>query len=165
VRRAARIYQLKINWNMPAKTDNEQQNQAATPNPSLDVKALLEENEFFPSHLPNHGQEDTTNGHLDSSYSFTLTELLFVPVAPNQGTKELTQTTILGVYAVIPPANHLLMDTSHQWQQATSIACRWEVQRNLSDKLSSCFDQLSVKKKATNGVQPRVSIQPMHLSQ
>jgi hypothetical protein len=145
-----------INWNMPPKTESEQQNQAAIPNPSLDVKALLEENSFCPANLPNHGQDDGSNGHIDATYSFQLTKLLFVPLAPDQGTREPTQRTIVAVFTVVPPHSPLLMDTSHQWQQATSILCRWEVQRDLSDKLSPCFDQLTVKKKSAGGVPPRV---------
>ena len=45
---------------------------------------------------------------------------------------------------------------ANQWGQASSVIARWEVQSGLQDKISGCFDQLSNKKKGTNGVAARV---------
>lgn len=143
---------------MPAKPDTEQQNAAATPNPTLGVRALIEEDAFCPNMLPSTGQDDSeANGHLDPSYAFNLSKLLFMPPAPEQGTKDATVHTIVGVFATVPPPAGMMMDVGLQWAQAGSVVGTWEVQTGLADRLSSCFDQLSVKKKGTSGVAPRVS--------
>ncbi|KIW06622.1 hypothetical protein, variant [Verruconis gallopava] len=155
--RATRLYQLRINWNMPPKQENDSQNLTALPNPVLDVRSLLEEHFMSPQNLPNHSQDDTlatTNGNnVDSMYEFHLAKLLFVPPAPDQGTKEPTLQTILAVFTIVPPSHEgMMVDPSQRWGLASTIISRWEVQRDVGDNLSTCFDQLSVKKKAAAGV-------------
>jgi hypothetical protein len=145
--------------------------QQATPNPRLETRGLVEEDGFGPISLPSVGHDhdvDDTNDHvlIDMSCSFNLSRLLFVPPAPEQGTKEPTVHTIVGVFTIIPPSvPSMMMDTTgsgntqQQWGQASSVIARWEVQFGLGDKLSPCFDQLSVKKKGTGGVVTTVSYQ------
>jgi mediator of RNA polymerase II transcription subunit 16 len=156
VRGTLRVYQVKIQWNMPPKTENEQQNQQATPNPALDVKALTEENAFCPASLPSVNQDEMSNGHIDSSYSYNLSKLLFVPPTPEQGTRVSNGHVVFAVFTILPPSSGMMMDVSQQWGQATSVCAAWEVQAGQSDQLSSCFDQLSVKKKAATGAPTRV---------
>lgn len=149
------MYQIRINWNQAVKQENGNKDQGS-PSPSLDVRALLQENVFAPVNLPING-DDTTNGDMGIVFTYQLTRLIFVPLAPEQGTRESTERTIIAVFAVIPSPSAALLDTTHQYQQTSSIVCRWELQKDVADKLSPCFDLLSVKKKATVGIQPRVS--------
>jgi hypothetical protein len=167
VRRSLRIYQIRINWNLPPKPENEQQAQAqaqaqtANPNPTLEIRSLIEEDSFSPLTLPTQDQEPSTtatNG-THPEYAFNLSKLLFVPPAPEQGMKEGSVHTVVGVFNVIPPRQEgMMLEASQQWGQASSVLARWEVQGGLADKLSPCFDQLSVKKKGTSGVAPRVCL-------
>jgi hypothetical protein len=87
--------------------------------------------------------------------SYQLTHLELVPLAPKEGTRDPTQAMVMATFAILPTPG-VLLDTSHQYQQASSIICRWQLHKGLQDKLSPCFEQLGVKKKPTIPGAPRV---------
>ena len=122
------------------------------------MRSLIEEDFFSPASLPvPEDRDDTTTNGATPQYAFNLSKLLFVPPAPEQGMKEQSVHTVLGVFAVVPPrVEGMILEAGVQWGQAGSVVARWEVQTGLVDKLSPCFDQLSVKKKGSSGVAPRV---------
>ena len=158
VRGACRLYRVGIEWNMPPKDDP--QSAQATPSPVLDVGGLVEEDAFCPYVLPSIGQNETPGapmGTAETSSSFNLARLLFIPPAPEQASKEPTPHTVFAIFTVVPPAGiGMMVDTSLQWGQASSVLARWEVKTGSEDKLSACFDQLSVKKKGVNGIAGQV---------
>ena len=156
------VVNCRINWNMPPRTDNEQQNAQATPNPMLDVKALIEEDAFCPLQTSTSSpQNDSSPSSSSTTDSFNLSKLIFLPPSPEVGSKNPTNAhTIIGVFTTVPPppsqATGMMPDVGSQWGQANSVIARWEVHGGLQDRISSCFDQLSNKKKGTSGVPARV---------
>jgi hypothetical protein len=112
---------------------------------------LLEEGVCCPTSM----YENSSASSLDSSMSYRLTHLELVPLAPKEGTRDPTQAMVMATFAILP-APGVLIDMSHQYQQASSIICQWQLQKGLQDKLLPCFEQLNVKKKPIMSATPRV---------
>jgi mediator of RNA polymerase II transcription subunit 16 len=166
-----RLFRIKVNWNLPVDQKDGQLGQQATSPPSLDVSALLEENNCCPTSIFAVDQDNPSNPALDNQNSYQLTYLELLPNAPEYG-KDIAQgqASIMAIFTILPP--RVMLDssdpsgvmlntsTSHQYQQATSIISRWQLRKGVQDKLPSCFEQLSVKKMSTTAITPRVC--PIH---
>jgi Mediator complex subunit 16 len=147
------MYKINFNWNQPEPKDQQAQ---AGAQPSLTVTSLLEEASCFPADLSTGNQGEDGASSLDSSLSYQLSYLELLPHAPEQGSKEPSERTVMAVFTVTPsPA--AMIDSIQQYQQVSSTICRWELKTGLPDKVAPCFDLLSVKKKAANAIATRVS--------
>jgi hypothetical protein len=82
--------------------------------------------------------------------------LELLPHAPEQGSKQPSERTVMAVFTITPSSAAVMMDPMHQYQQVSSIICRWELKTGLQDKLAPSFDQLAVKKKPASAIPPRV---------
>jgi len=150
---ALKLYKIGFSWNQPDPKD--QQSQPGVP-PQLTVTSLLEEASCFPVDLSTGHQGEDGASNVDSSLSYQLSYLELLPQAPEQGSKEPSERTVMAIFTVTPsPA--AMLDPMQQYQQVSSTICRWELKTGLADKLASSFDLLSVKKKVANAVPSRVS--------
>jgi hypothetical protein len=140
---------------MPAKPEPDQQGHAV-PNPSLEVRALSEMNGFGPGQLPSFG-DDTSSGQVEVAPHYELSRLLFFQPSPEHGVTNPTSGTLFAIFTIIPQQSSMIIDIAHDYQQASSVVSRWDLFKDSSGRLSSCFDQLKVKKTSTNGMHHRVS--------
>lgn len=159
---ALKLYRISFNWNQPDPKDLQAK---AVMQPSLSVTSLLEEASCFPAGLSSGNQGEDGNSNLDNSLSYQLSYLELLPHAPEQGSKEPSERTVMAVFTATPsPPAAAMMDLMQQYQQVSSTICRWQLKTGLQDKVATCFDQLSVKKKASNAIPPRVSSVCIHRS-
>lgn len=124
--------------------------------PVLTVTVLLEVASCFPAGLSSgvHGEDGASN--VDSSLSYQLSYLELLPHAPEQGSKDPSERTVMAVFTVTPSPSAMI-DSMQQYQQISSTICRWELKTGLQDKVAHCFDLLSVKKKTCSAIPSRVS--------
>jgi hypothetical protein len=149
-----KLYKINFNWNLP---DGKDQQAQAGAQPSMSVISLLEEASCSPADLSTGNQGDDSSSHLDSSSSYQLSYLELLPHAPEQGSKEPSERTVMAIFSITPsPAP--MMDPMQRYQQVSSTVCRWELKAGLQDKVADCFDLLSVKKKGASAVPSRVSV-------
>jgi hypothetical protein len=122
----------------------------------MTVTSLLEEASCLPADLSTGNQGEDSASNVDSNLSYQLSYLELLPHAPEQGSKEPSERTVMAVFTVTPsPA--AMMDPMQQYQQVSSTICRWELKTGLQDKVAACFDLLSVKKKVANAIPSWVS--------
>jgi hypothetical protein len=149
-----RLFRININWNQPATDQKDGAQGQPSASPSLDVSALLEEGTCCPTSMITIDHDATSSSNLNNS-SYQLSHLEMVPLAPKEGTQEPTQTMIMATFTILPSSG-VLLDASHQYQQASSIISRWQLREGLQDKLSPCFEHISAKKKPVPS-KPRVN--------
>lgn len=124
--------------------------------PVLAVTFLLEKASFFPTGLSSGNQGEDGASNVDNSLSYQLSYLELLPHAPEQGSKEPSERTVMAVFTVTPSPS-AMMDSMQQYQQISSTICRWELKTGLQDKVAHCFDLLSAKKKTCSAIPSRVS--------
>ena len=149
-----RVYRVRVNWNVPTDFKD---NQAAQLNPSLEVTAILSQDSSIPITIASADTPSATN--LEPLQRIQLTHLDISPVAPENRTHNPTYPTVMATFALLPPASSVqLLDSSQQYRHATAVICRWQVRTGATNSLSSCFDQLTQKKKSTSAAKPQVSL-------
>lgn len=146
------MYSITFNWNQPDPKDPQAQ---AGMRPVLSVTSLLEVASCFPAGLSSGAQGEDGASIVDNSLSYQLSYLELLPNAPEQGSKEPSERTVMAVFTVTSSPSAMI-DSMQQYQQVSSTICRWELKTGLHDKVARCFDLLSVKKKTSNAIPPRV---------
>ncbi|QDS74407.1 hypothetical protein FKW77_005772 [Venturia effusa] len=148
---ALRVYKVSFNWNLPDPKDPQAQ---PVMRPVLTVTSLFEEVSCFPSSLYPGIQGEDGASNPDNSLSYQLSYLELLPRAPEQSSKTPGEQVVMAVFTVTP-APSAMMDSMQQYQQISSVICRWELSTGLTDRVAQCFDLLSVKKKTCNAISPQ----------
>ena len=147
-----RTYQININWGQQPNQKDGKPNQNPT-NPILQVKALQTITAGIPSQT--NGEDPTISPILDGSF-LQLTHFELLPTPTEHHANENPSLLVLAVFTSIPSRPTNLLDAASNYHQNFSILCRWKLLRDFEYNLSSCFDELTSRKKSSSTVNSRV---------
>ncbi|TID21520.1 mediator of rna polymerase ii transcription subunit 16 [Venturia nashicola] len=150
---ALKLYNINFHWNLPDNKDPQAQ-PLYIMRPVIAVTSLLEIASCFPAGLSSGAQGEDGASSVDHSLSYQLSYLELIPYAPEHGSKEPSERTVMAVFTVTPSSSEMI-DSMQQYGQLSSTICRWELKTGLQDKVAHCFDLLSVKKKACSAIHSR----------
>ncbi|KAI9775375.1 MAG: mediator complex subunit [Candelina submexicana] len=131
------------------RTELETNHEKVPPNqlilaPTLLVRNIKSEDKCFPRPLYDNDNPLAITSSVSPTNN-PLSHLEFIPPAPETRNSEPTFPTILAIFSNLSNA----VESSHVYQDSSSIVVRWEL-RSASRDLHSSFDQLISKKPADN---------------
>ncbi|KAI9706527.1 MAG: mediator complex subunit [Candelina mexicana] len=143
VARHLRVYRIYIKWNLPQNHEKVPPNQLILA-PTLLVRNIKSEDKCFPRPLYDNDNPLAITSSVPPTNN-PLSHLEFIPPAPETRNSEPTFPTILAIFSNLSNA----VESSHVYQDSSSIVVRWEL-HSASRDLHSSFDHLISKKPADN---------------